>query len=276
MKSFRTLLGVLACLAFTTQACAADNVLPAIPGPGGPIMAQPVVNIGYDSGTGLPCVVGATATCVLSTVGGGGGSGGATATALAPTRIEGSTNQPASQDLHGSQRTLLLDSSGTALDFTTPTGVKGSIASGSTASDPPVTQGCRAATAAPTAVTDGQVVNAMCGVEGKQVVLPYAIKELALRGSASTTANTATTLIAAQGASVKTYITGLQCSNTSATTTYVTMNDSASSVFIVPAGGGSNVVFNVPLVTAANTALTFTAASAVTTMYCNAQGYAGP
>ena len=62
----------------------AQNQLPAIQGPGGPIMAQPVVNIGYDSGTGQPCVVGKVVTCVLSATG-GGGSGAAVFTPTSAT-----------------------------------------------------------------------------------------------------------------------------------------------------------------------------------------------
>lgn len=35
----------------------------------------PVQNIGYDSGSGLPCIIGSTATCAMPTSGGGGGGG---------------------------------------------------------------------------------------------------------------------------------------------------------------------------------------------------------
>lgn len=92
-------------------------------------------------------------------------------------------------------------------------------------------------------------------------------------GTASTTAGTATTLVAASGAGLKSYITDLSCYNTSATTITVALNDSLSSVFIVPAGGGFVLPAQTPLITAANTALTFTASTAETTVGCTARGY---
>lgn len=119
------------------------------------------------------------------------------------------------------------------------------------------------------------LIDPMLDRVGKTVTSPYANRENMLRGAANTTGTGATTLLAAQGASVKTYITGLECSNTSATTNFITLNDSATSIFIVPNGGGTNIQFNVPLATAANTALTFTPSAGVTTEYCAVQGYAG-
>lgn len=94
-------------------------------------------------------------------------------------------------------------------------------------------------------------------------------------GTASTTAGTATTLVAASGASLKSYITDLSCYNTSATTITVALNDSLSTVLIVPSTGGNNLPIRVPLQTAANTALTFTASTAETTVGCTARGYKG-
>jgi hypothetical protein len=101
-----------------------------------------------------------------------------------------------------------------------------------------------------------------------------------VRGAASSTVNTAVTLLAGQGVGLKTYITGLECYRSDAGTAAVTVtfNDSAPTVIVLPnsgGGGGSNIPFNVPLVTAANTALTFTVSVATTTVYCNMQGYSG-
>lgn len=152
---------------------------------------------------------------------------------------------------------------------------QGADASGAAITGAPLGNGCRAATATPTAVTDGQAVFYECGAEGKAIVLPYAIKENAVRGTGSGTDNAAHTIIASAGGSLKNYITSMQCSNTSSTTTTISVSDSATSVFIVPAVGGTNLVFPVPLVTAAATAFAFTAATGVTTMTCNAQGYVG-
>lgn len=102
----------------------------------------------------------------------------------------------------------------------------------------------------------------------------------ALRGSGNTTGTGATTIIPAQGSGVKIYVTGIQAGRTDAGTVPIifTLNDSASTVVVIPdsgSGGGNNMTFNPPLVVAANTALTFTPGSGVTTAYCNAQGYSG-
>jgi hypothetical protein len=151
----------------------------------------------------------------------------------------------------------------------------GATASGASLTENPLANGCRAATAAPTAVTDGQKVNAMCGAEGKAVTLPYSIKELDVRGTASGTDNAAHSIIASAGGSLKNYITDVQCGNSSSTSTFVTFSDAASSQMYVPGQGGNNFHLNVPLATAAATAFSFTASTGVTTMVCNAQGYTG-
>jgi hypothetical protein len=138
----------------------------------------------------------------------------------------------------------------------------------------------RAKSAAPTAASDGQIQPLWVDLTGKAVTSPYAARELMVRGAASTTGTGATTLIAAGGASIKTYITDIECGRTDAGTSAITVtfNDSASTVLVLPnsGGGGGNVkAFNVPLVTAANTAFTFTAGTGVTTLYCAAQGFSG-
>lgn len=155
--------------------------------------------------------------------------------------------------------------------------VGGIDASGATVTGQPLLDGGRAATAAPTAVTDGQAVAQLMGETGKQVTLPYAIKENAVRGAANTTGTGATTLIASAGGSLKNYITGLQCGRTDAGATAITLtfSDAATTILVLPAGGATNLVFQVPLVTAAATAFTVTSGTGVTTLYCAAQGFVG-
>jgi hypothetical protein len=163
------------------------------------------------------------------------------------------------------------------VDVVNPTvGSTGSAAPGSAA-----LVGARAQNAEPSPTSNGAMSAVATGLEGKLINLPYANKENMLRGSASQTATSATTLIAAQGAGVKIYVTGVQCSNTtgvpSSTTAspYVTLNDTGSSIVVVPPSGGDNLTFTTPLAVAANTAFTFTPSAATSTIYCNAQGYAG-
>lgn len=108
---------------------------------------------------------------------------------------------------------------------------------------------------------------------------------LPLRGTATSTSNTAVPLIGAQGAGTKIYVTGIECGRDDAGTAaiYVTLNDtettgSGTQIVIPNSGGGSMSGFipTVPLMVAANTALTFTPSASTTTVRCNAQGYVGP
>jgi len=139
--------------------------------------------------------------------------------------------------------------------------------------------GARAENAEPTPTSNGQLTGLATGLEGKLIVLPFANKENMLRGTASQTGTSATTLIAAQGSGVHIYVTGVQCKNTGSTTTIVTLDDNETTgggtVLIVPAAGGDNEVYQTPLVVASNTALTFTPTASESTIYCNAQGYSG-
>lgn len=96
-----------------------------------------------------------------------------------------------------------------------------------------------------------------------------------VRGAASSTSNTAVTLIAAPATGVRLYITGLQCYNSGATTSTITLNDSGAWEGVNPTISGFAVVFSTPLVMAAATALTFTPGSSSSTQFCNAQGYLG-
>lgn len=99
-----------------------------------------------------------------------------------------------------------------------------------------------------------------------------------IRGSGSATAASATafTGMGAQGSGIFIMVTGVQCFRTDAgtTTSYVTLNDSASTPIPLPVGGGAAPYYaTVPLQVAANTAFTFTPADALTTVKCSAQGF---
>lgn len=155
--------------------------------------------------------------------------------------------------------------------------VGGIDASGATVTGQPLLGGGRAATAAPTAVTDGQAVAAQLTPEGRTVVAPYSIKELMVRGTTTSTDTSAHTIIASAGGSLKNYITALQCGRTDAGATAIvlTLSDAASTVVILPSGGATNIQFPIPLATAAATAFQVTSGTGVSTLYCSAQGYTG-
>jgi hypothetical protein len=102
-----------------------------------------------------------------------------------------------------------------------------------------------------------------------------------ISGAASATNGGATMIIAAVSpAALGMRITEIQCGRVDAGTTasHVTFNDSASTILVLPnSGGGGTVSANFaasPLIVAANTAFTFTSSASITTVYCNAQGFA--
>ena len=83
------------------------------------------------------------------------------------------------------------------------------------------------------------------------------------------------TVIAAQGSSVFTYITGIQIANPSANNVFLRFEGATSSTIgftIVPANGGSNMVFPNALKTNANGAFT-ASISGVASVYLSAQGF---
>lgn len=82
-------------------------------------------------------------------------------------------------------------------------------------------------------------------------------------------------VIAAQGSSIFTYITGLQIANVGPNTVYLRLDGATSSTIgftVAPAGGGSNIVFPNALKTNANGAFT-ASISGIASVYISAQGF---
>lgn len=163
----------------------------------------------------------------------------------------------------------------------TPVFTAGNIASGTSDSGNPVEIGGQARTTELTAVSSAQRVLAVFDKVGKQIVLPFSNPENFISGTNTSTGTSGVSVIAAQGAGVKIYVTGIFCANTGSTTSLITIQqDPAGSpttlaYTINPNGGGSNLVFNPPLVVAANKAVGFTPGSASTTQYVTITGYTG-
>lgn len=83
------------------------------------------------------------------------------------------------------------------------------------------------------------------------------------------------TAIAAQGASIFTYITGVQVANMGSASVLVTLAGGLGSILaytIAPAGGGSNIVYPTPLKTGANSAFT-ASISGTASVLVSAQGF---
>lgn len=131
--------------------------------------------------------------------------------------------------------------------------IAGGTASGSAVANAPVTTGARAATANPTAVADGQVVNLMATKHGKLVTVDGAPREL--RGTQKATLSNSTsetTIVTAGAAGVFNDLYGLILANTGATTTKADIRDATSGTiiatievptletrgFMLPAGSG--------------------------------------
>lgn len=128
--------------------------------------------------------------------------------------------------------------------------------------------------------TSGNLTGVMLDLVGKVITSPYANRENMIRATATASSTAAVTLIGAQGAGVKTYVTNIECGRTDTGTTAMTLtlSDAQSTVLIIPnngGGGGNNYNLTIPLVTAANTTLSFTPGTAVNTTYCNVQAFTG-
>lgn len=127
------------------------------------------------------------------------------------------------------------------------------------------------------AVTSGRATRLLATVTGKQVVLPYAIPELSLSGTASATGTSNTAIISAQGSGVRIYVTSIVISNSSNTDTEVEIKSATTTLMTYPAPAKSGAVHALPtpLQLTANQALNFASLAAVTTMKVSAVGYRG-
>lgn len=128
--------------------------------------------------------------------------------------------------------------------------------------------------------TDGDYSPISATSTGRLLVTP-APSSAMVRGSASVAGTGDTSLVAASGnAGLKTYITNLSFANTGSSNTLITVKDGSggSTLFytIAPAGGGSNIQLDIPIVTTANTALYFACGTSSTTVYATATGYLAP
>lgn len=106
--------------------------------------------------------------------------------------------------------------------------------------------------------------------------LPYGSVGNIVNGQASNTDGSSTEVIGAQGVGVKTCITDVTLTNTSATAVYVELKNGSTSkwTFPVPANtAGVTHSFATPLVGAENAAWNFDPSSAVSTVICSLNGF---
>lgn len=112
-------------------------------------------------------------------------------------------------------------------------------------------------------------------LDGALITRPFAPLGGIVSGNASNTDGTSTQCIAAQAAGIKTYLTTIILTNTSATMTYVEIKDgtTAKLTIPVPATGGATVNLPAPLPGTAATAWNFDPGAATTTIYCSMVGF---
>lgn len=170
---------------------------------------------------------------------------------------------------------------GTAFTDAGKVNVQGDVASGSSDAGKPVKLGAYAVNAEPSAVTNGQRVNLIADLTGKLITSPHANKENFISGVGTATGTSGTSVISAQGAGVKIYVTSISIANTGSSTSLITIQSDPAGTpstlwyLINPAGGGDNITFDPPLVVPANKAVGFTAGTGSTTQYVSISGYIG-
>jgi hypothetical protein len=145
----------------------------------------------------------------------------------------------------------------------------------------PVRVAGRGRTSDYTAVANDDTTDFITDLNGKQIVLPYAIPENSIDGTtAAITGTTDTAVIAASGAGIRNYITHILVTNSHATVGTVVEIKDGSTVkyrgYAAPAGGGFSVPLPVPLRLTANTALNAANVTTGSNTYVSASGFKAP
>ena len=124
----------------------------------------------------------------------------------------------------------------------------------------------------PIATTDGRLITRLNSIPENE--WQYA----AASGGIVNTADNV--LIAAAGAGIKNYLTGLSVANANATASEIVIKDGASTViwrmYLAANAPIKSIIFSTPLQSTANTALNVACITTGTQTYINAQGYKAP
>ena len=119
------------------------------------------------------------------------------------------------------------------------------------------------------------------GIHQPQVLVkPFATDDARVFQMASVTSASITTLVAAPGAGLRTYLTDILVTNTGSVATQVTLRDSDASIIgrtIGPATSGSNIHLSTPIRTGGtNQRIDFIGATQVSILTITALGYTAP
>jgi len=161
--------------------------------------------------------------------------------------------------------------------------VGGALSEGTAATTSPVLVGLEARTSSKTSVANASAVRPISTVDGRQIVRLDSIPENEWQYAAASggIVNTAdNVLIAAAGANIKNYLTGLSVANANATASEIVIKDGASTViwrmYLAANAPIQSIKFVTPLQSSANTALNVACITTGTQTYINAQGYKAP
>jgi hypothetical protein len=129
----------------------------------------------------------------------------------------------------------------------------------------------------------GQFTRPIATADGRLVTRQNSIPENEWQYAAASGGITNTTdvaLVAAQGANIKNYLTGLSVANANATASEIVIKDGASTViwrmYLAANAPIQSIKFVTPLQSSANTALNVACITTGTQTYINAQGYKAP
>lgn len=159
--------------------------------------------------------------------------------------------------------------------------LEGAIAHNAALTANPVAIGGYATTVEASGVHNGDVVQFVSDITGKQIILPYANPENFISGTtASGIVNTSDRqIIAAQGGSLRIYVTSLLVTNAHASVgTVVNIKDGSTVIhrgYAAANGGGFSMTFPVALKLTANSALNAACVTTGSSVEVSAAGYKG-
>ena len=160
--------------------------------------------------------------------------------------------------------------------------VSGDVAHDAADAGEPVGIGAKATTSLSgiTLVANADRTKLYAGIDGVLITRPHTNLEDVVQERATNTDGASTAFasgLAAPGAGVRLWITGVTLSNSSSSFITVDLRDGAAGsvlwTFPVPATGGVTHTFNPPLRLTANTALAYDASAATTTLTISANGF---
>ncbi len=206
---------------------------------------------------------------VNSIVGQAGVAAGAGASGVTTQRVVAASDSPEVTSLG-----IMDDWDNTASDGAS---VSGDVAHDGVDAGEPVKIGGKATASlsGETMVAANDRTNARFGIDGVEITRPQTNLEDIVSGNASNTDGTSTSLIGAQAAGIKTYLTMIIVTNTSASNIYVEIKDGTTAKLTIPcpANSGAIVPLPVPIGGTAATAWNFDPSAAATTIFCSAIGF---